>query len=253
MNELEKKSFYSFLSLYILSSLLFTMAIAYWYYKAQKSALENETYYTLQHIADVKSGEIIMAHMNNKVLKHSSIPKEVSLALIDTQRAVVEGTLIEPTLKQKVGYFQSQGYNIFISDAPREHLNIAYVVVQSNTLTVKLTNLKNGVLLLMTIASFFIVIVAWMLSKFFMRPVRQRVAQIEHFINDITHELNTPITSLFMSTKQALKQKECNTKTMKNISISTKQLYDIYRSLTYLNFSTKKDITVPLDLKEVST
>lgn len=251
MNELEKKSFYSFLGLYILSSFLFIVGIGYWYYKAQENALENETYYTLQHIADVKSGEIIVAHMKHQTLKHTAIPKEITLALIDTQGSVVEGMLIDKNFKDKVGYFQSKGYSIFVSDAPREHLNIAYVVVQSNTLTHKLENLKKGVLILIAIASFFIVIVAWILSAFFMRPIRQRVLQIERFINDITHELNTPITSLFMATNQALKKGIYGAKTMNNISISTKQLYDIYRSLTYLNFSTKTEVAVALDLKEV--
>jgi len=82
-----------------------------------------------------------------------------------------------------------------------------------------------------------------------MRPVHQRVVEVERFINDVTHELNTPITSLSMSTDQALKQGECTYKTLNNISISTKQLYDIYRSLTYLNFSHKKDISEPLDIQ----
>jgi len=89
------------------------------------------------------------------------------------------------------------------------------------------------------------------LSKIFMRPIRQRVIQIEQFINDVTHELNTPITSLSMSTKQALKQGKCTLKTLNNISISTKQLYDIYSSLTYLNFSSNKQNSELLDLKKV--
>jgi two-component system OmpR family sensor kinase len=57
----------------------------------------------------------------------------------------------------------------------------------------------------------------------------------------VTHELNTPITSLSMVTEQALKAGECTPKSLNNISISTKQLYDIYRSLTYLNFAPAKE------------
>ena len=54
MTDLERKSFYSFLGLYIFSSLLFVSLVGYWYYEAQKSALVNETYYKLEHLADVK-------------------------------------------------------------------------------------------------------------------------------------------------------------------------------------------------------
>jgi len=249
MNDLEKRSFYSFLGLYIVSSLIFLAGIGYWYYTAQKNALENETYYKLQHIADIKSGEIIMAHMKDLKLKESFVPEEIILALIDTHGIVVDGKLVEPLMPIKVGYFESNGYSIFVSDSPREHLNIAYVVAQTDTLAKQLPTLKQEILKILALIAFFVVIVAWMLSKVFMKPVHQRVVQIEHFINDVTHELNTPITSLSMATDQALKQGEYTRKTLNNISISTKQLYDIYRSLTYLNFSNKKDISEPLNLK----
>jgi two-component system OmpR family sensor kinase len=54
-----------------------------------------------------------------------------------------------------------------------------------------------------------------------------------------------------MATEQALKQGECTPKTLKNISISTRQLYDIYRSLTYLNFSDKEEPDEVIDLHEI--
>ena len=251
MNDLEKKSFYSFLGLYIISSFLFISLIGFWYYKAQKHALENEIHYKLEHIADREAGEIIMAHMHGNAMKKMEIPKDIVLALIDTKGRIVEGKLVKPDIPIKPGYFQIDDYNILISDAPKEHLNISYVVVQSNTLKHKLHMLKDSVWIVLGFVSFVIVIIAWMLSKLFMKPVRQRVDQIERFINDVTHELNTPITSLSMSTDQALKAGECTNKTLKNISISTKQLYDIYRSLTYLNFSSKTEIPEVIDVKEV--
>ena len=251
MNDLEKRSFYSFLGLYIVSSLLFIMLVGYWYYIAQKNALENEVYYKLEHIADMEAGEIIMAHMHGRKMKPIVLPENIKLALIDTDNKVVEGELIDPDIEKKSGYFKRNGYNILISDAPREHLNIRYVVVQSNILTTQLRALKNIVWQMVITVFFLIIIVAWMLSKLFMKPVHQRVLQIERFINDVTHELNTPITSLFMATDQALKVGKCTDRTLKNISISTKQLYDIYRSLTYLNFSDKQEVSEVVDLKEV--
>jgi len=251
MNDLEKKSFYSFLGLYIISSFLFISIIGYWYYEAQKSALKNETYYKLQHSADVRSGDIIMAHMHGVVLKKIPDPKDITLAFINTKEEVVEGKLLVSDMTIKAGYFEKEGYNIFISDSPREHLNISYVVAQSNILTVALQELQYTVIKVMLIAGLLMVLIAWLLSRLFMRPVRQKVEQIERFINDVTHELNTPITALSMATDQALKQKSYTQKTLKNISISTKQLYDIYTSLTYLNFSDKEEVGEAIDIAEV--
>ena len=251
MNDLEKKSFYSFLGLYIVSSFLFISLVGYWYYIAQKSALENEIHYRLEHVADKVSGEIIMAHMQGKKMKIMAVPESIKLALIDTNNKVIEGDLVDSNISKKPGYTKSKGYNILVSDAPREHLNIRYVVVQSNMFSKQISALKDIVWKMMMTVFLLIIFVAWILSKLFMKPVHQRMTQIERFINDVTHELNTPITSLSMSTKLALKQGECTGKMLKNISISTKQLYDIYRSLTYLNFSNKKEIAEALDLKSI--
>ena len=251
MNNLERKSFYSFLGLYIVSSFLFLTLIGYWYYTAQKNALKNEMYYKLQHITDIRAGEIIMAHMQNSTLKAAPKNKEITLALIDKDDNIVEGHLVVAHVPKKAGYFTQNGYDIFVSDAPREHLNIKYVIAQSNSLEKALSQLKQKVLTTMVIIAVILALIAWVLSKLFMKPLRQKVEQIEQFINDVTHELNTPITALSMATNQALKQESYTQKTLKNISISTKQLYDIYSSLTYLNFSNKKEEGEPLDIAEV--
>jgi len=251
MNNLEKKSFYSFLGLYIVSSFLFILLVGYWYYIAQKNALENETYYKMVHIADMKSGEIIMAHMHGREMTTMTLPENIKLTLIDTDNKVLEGDSIDADISIKPGYFKHKGYEVLVSDAPREHLNIRYVVVQSNMLAVQLQAVKNIVWQMIITIFSLIIFVAWILSKLFMKPIRQKVEQIERFINDVTHELNTPITALSMATDQALKQESYTQKTLKNISISTKQLYDIYASLTYLNFSDKKEKGEAIDIAEV--
>lgn len=251
MNDLESKSFYSFLGLYIFSSLLFISLVGYWYYAAQKNALENETYYKLQHSADMRAGDIIMAHMHGVKLKNTEVPKEIELALINTDNQVQEGRLIEPSMPKRAGYYHFGDYDVFVSDAPREHLNISFVVAQSNTLAIALKSLEVNVWKATILVAILIAFIAWVLSKLFMRPVRQRVKQIESFINDVTHELNTPITALFMASNQALKQENCTQKTLKNISISTKQLHDIYSALTYINFSDTKEIGSDLDIEQV--
>lgn len=208
-------------------------------------------YYKLEHYTDSVSGEIIMAHMQGKPLEDLFVPDDIILALIDTNGLVVKGKLVEPFMQKGVGYFSTKEHQVFISDAPKKHLNISYVVAQSENLEDEIEALKSSVVKVFAIVILCVVIVAVILSKLFMRPVRQRVQQVEHFINDVTHELNTPITSLSMATDQVLKQGECSSKTIKNISISTKQLYDIYRSLTYLNFSNKQELSESLDISDI--
>jgi len=241
MNNIEKKSLYSFLILYILSSLLFLTIIGWIYYQAQKDALENENYYQLQHFADREGRFIIEAQMKNKKLQKIILPKGMHLALIDTKGNCVKGKQYFPFTPQKEGYFRADGYEFFVSKSPMEHLDILFVVIQSNILSAKIHSLKVEVSMVILLSFIIISLIAGLLSMLFMRPMRQKVAEIESFINDITHELNTPISALAMASKQAMKDKKNVDIMLGHIAISTQQLYDIYRSLSYLSFHSSQE------------
>ncbi len=241
LNSLEKKSFFSFLLLYLGSSLVFVLLSGFWYYSAQKSALENTTYYKMQHLGDNVSSLIINAHMMGTKL------------LLPNPETGFEFMMI-PSNEHKVyekNYFEQGRYQVLVSSAPQEHLSIEYVVVKTDTLHTGLESLKKNVLITMVFIFVTIGIISWLLSKLFMRPIRDKMIHIEQFLQDISHELNTPITALKMSSKRALQKKVYDEKILTNISISTKQLYSIYQSLAYLNFSSQKERAILLALKPV--
>ena len=249
LNNLEKKSFYSFLSLYIISSTIFLLVSAYWYYSAQKASIEQYDYYSLQHKADALSQEIITTYMQGEPLPHVAITKLQSVAFIDVNGVVVSGHLWKSSEPRTEGYHVLEMGSMLVSSAPQRHHNIEYVVITSSNLWTHLAVLKVTVIIAVVIIFGLILIIAWILSKIFMRPIHQKVQQIEQFIQDISHELNTPITALQMSSKRALQKKVYDEKILTNISISTKQLYSIYQSLVYLNFNTPDQKAERIDLK----
>ena len=241
LNDLEKKSFYSFLALYIGSSFLFILLSGFWYYEAAKNSLENSIFYKLQHFADTISGDIINAQMHGRelTLPHLEDEYEYSLIRVDEHK------------KFKDKYFEKNGYKVLVSKSPQEHLGIKYVVIKTTSYFKKLKELQKKISFFMLVAFIITAIISFLLSKLFMKPIHQKVTQIEQFIQDISHELNTPITALSMSTKRAVQKGVYDEKILRNISISTKQLYSIYSSLTYLNFSKKEKILVELNLKDI--
>lgn len=241
MNSLEKKSFYSFLALYVGSSFLFLMLSSFWYYTAQKNALENTTYYKLQHYSDTIGGLIINAQMHGTVLNLPKLEEGYEYFLIKS----------EEKREFNSGYYKKDGKSVLVSSSPQEHLDIEYVVVKTDEYHKKLETLQKSVLFVASLAFFIIVLISLLLSKLFMRPIHQKVVQIETFIQDISHELNTPITALGMSSKRAMQKGVYDEKILKNISISTKQLYAIYQSLVYLSFSAKLGEVQEINLKEI--
>ncbi len=202
--------------------------------------MENTTYYKLNHIADKLSGLIINAQMKGKTL-HLPNEKGFEYSLIGAD----EATRLQP------GYYEKNGYKVLVSDTPQEHLNIKYVVVKTDEYFQKLHELQKNVLMVMGTGFVFIVIISFILAKLFMKPVHQRMEQIESFIQDVSHELNTPITALKMSASRAIKKQVYDKKILTNISISTKQLESIYKSLTFLNFKQKQQEAEDVNLKNI--
>lgn len=241
MNNLEKRSFYSFLALYLGSSLFFLMLSGYWYFTAQKSALENTTYYKLQHLADSISGLIIHAQMSATPLILPKIEEHYEYMLIKS----------EEKRSFEKNYFEENTYKILVSSAPQKHLGIEYVVIKTDVYHHELQKLQKNILLTSIAIFLAIVLISWILSKLFMRPIHEKVRQIEQFIQDISHELNTPITALQMSAKRAMQKGVYDAKILTNISISTKQLYSIYQSLAYLSFNIPPQEAKPVSLKPV--
>ncbi|MGB3960689.1 MAG: HAMP domain-containing sensor histidine kinase [Sulfurimonas sp.] len=241
MNNLEKKSFYSFLALYLFSSLFFVLLSGYLYFSAQKSSLENATYYKLQHMADDIASRIIHAQMSASELKLPASEENYSY------------TLIQSSQKQSFAqnYFEENDSKILVSSAPQKHLGIQYVVVKTDLYHKELKRLQKQILYVMSILFLAIVLISWLLSKLFMRPIHEKVSQIEQFIQNISHELNTPITALQMSAKRAIQKKVYDEKILTNISISTKQLYNIYRSLAYLSFHIQEQKANPTNIKPI--
>lgn len=241
MNKLEKKSFYSFLVIYLGSSIFFILLSGYWYFNAQKNSLENTTFYKMQHIANIVSGLIVSAHMHETDLVLPEVEKNYEYTLIPSNN--------EKIYKQK--YFEKDSYKVLVSSAPQEHMDVKYVVVKTDEYHKGLEELKASVSLTMFLVFIIIVIISFVLSRLFMKPIHQKVKEIESFIQDISHELNTPITALGMSSKRAMQKGVYDEKILTNISISTKQLYSIYQSLAYLNFSETKEESSKINLKPI--
>ena len=251
LNSLEKKSFYSFVLLYIVSSLLFVLLSAYWYYSAQKSMLESNEYYRLQHIADSVSREIINAHMSGKELVLPTSDAGVSVALVNVDAKVTQGAIEEGFVPSRAEFVKQAEYSVLVSDAPQRHLDVRFVVVRSAALSQQTKELQQRVLGVIFVVVGIMISLAWILSKLFMRPLHQKIVQIESFVHDTAHELNTPITALSMSVSRALKKASYDEKILKNISISTKQLFDIYTALAYLSFESKNEKASVLEVSTV--
>ena len=251
MNKITKKSFYSFLALYLVSSFIFLALAAYWFFTSQVSMEMNNNFYRMSQIADKVSAQVIQAHMMHKPYVLTHFP-HAHVALIGKNKTILQGTAPKKIDFSKDFYMKDNSFTL-VSKNAAGHLHVNYVVVQSNQCNKNVAMIKNKVAYTVIFTAIFIIIISVFLSYIFLKPIRDKMEEIEQFVKDTTHELNTPITALMMSTSRLKAKKLYDEKISKNISISTKQLYEIYSSLSFLSFDNKKEAPMALDFQDVVT
>ncbi len=249
MNKITKRSFYSFLALYLISSFIFLVLAAYWFFTSQVSMEMNNNFYKMTHIADSISSKVIKAHMMGTKYKLDNFP-DATVAIYDADKMPLQGSL-----KRDVNFtnefYMADGAFTLISKNASGHLGVEYVVVQSSKCLNNVAALKNRVAYTVIFTALFIIIISVFLSYMFLKPLKDKMKEIEEFVKDTTHELNTPITALMMSTSRLKSKKTYDEKINKNISISTKQLYDIYSSLSFLSFDNSSEKAEELAFNKV--
>ena len=249
MNKITKKSFYSFLALYLVSSFVFLAFAAYWFFTSQLSMEMQNNYYKMSHIAQKVGSDIIEAKMMHKTYKLQSF-EYANVALYDKEKFLLDGYVAKNVDFSKE-FYMADGAFTLVSHKPHNYFGISYVVVQSSQCQRNVAKLKNKIAYTVLFTALFIIIIAVVLSYIFLRPIKEKMQEIEEFVKDTTHELNTPITALMMSTSRLKSKQVYDEKTINNITISTKQLYDIYESLSYISFDAKKEQSEQINFEEV--
>lgn len=210
---------------------------------------KNANFYKMNNIADIVSSRVIYAHMSGKKFELQEFDYGV-VALFDKNKKLLYGRTLQDVDFNK-SFYMRDGIFTLVSQRAAEHLNVKYIVVQSSQCVQNIKAIQNQIAYTVVITAFLIILIAIFLSYIFLKPLRDKMQEIEEFVKDTTHELNTPITALMMSTSRLKNKKEYDEKVVKNISISTKQLYDIYSSLSFLSFDSKSEAAIELDFSEV--
>ena len=234
MNKITRRSFYSFLALYLISSFVFLTLAAYWFFNSQVAMEKSSNFYKMNNIAEQVSSKVIHSHMSGEKFELKMFPS-ANIALLDENKNILYGSLSQKIDYSKEFYMKDDIFTL-ITQRTAKHLGVTYVIVQSGECVKNIVALKNKILYTVILTAFFIIVIAIFLSYIFLKPIKDKMLEIENFVKDTTHELNTPITALMMSTSRIKSKKDYDEKIVNNIYISTKQLYEIYSSLSYLSF-----------------
>lgn len=242
MLQAEKKALIQFVSVFVGLNIVFLITLSTLYYSYQKKIyieiLQNEMIdYTETAYESVYYAQNI-ADLDEYLLHH---PK-FNIAMMDKNNNIIYPNPAPFNVKFKQGFFRENTHYFFIKTIELENIkNIHYLIVKADTIDDELYRTKKTILIVLVFSILFFGIVIFILSKFFLRPLRQYIELLNKFITDATHELNTPISVLSMSleTIEVDSLSQNNSKSINRMLIATRTLSHLYNDLTFSIFSSK--------------
>lgn len=246
----EKSTFFRFLFLYLGSSLILLLVSIFFYYENEKNLYIDLIKSNMQNTISKASNEIIISHMmGNRFDKEKYLnSKEYKISFYDKNKNLIFGN-VDEKIDFSSKFISSDDSLILIDNSTVGHLGIEYIVLKDSNLKGKIKELQILIVSIFVMLYMIISIIGFYLAKLFLKPIKDEREKLNNFIKDTTHELNTPISAILMSTEsEILTQKQ-----IERIRLSAKRVSEIYKDLTFVfleNKELKKDLK-NLDLKEI--
>jgi len=224
------------------------LLIATLYFQKEKSLYFDLLKSNMQNITSKISSEIIISHMQiNSFDKEIYIDsgkyegsfgskrkeylesKDYKIAFYDDKKKKLFGSLDD-----KIDFSKTLSFNnkslILIDSSTVGHLGIEYIVIKDQSFEQKLSGLKFNIIFFFLAIYLLIALTGFYLAKLFLKPIKEEREKLNNFIRDTTHELNTPISAILMSTEKT----QLSEKQIERVRLSAKRVSEIYKDLTYI-------------------
>jgi len=232
----EKRSLIRFLLIYLISTfILFSLASWLFYISGKHHILDQQRESLKYETEHLKSKLRVLHHSNDEKLLYPN-DTHIRSAIYDINKHYIFGSFSKVPVLDKLK--ETDMLYQLVHEEPY-FLGAAYLLVAKNIDFVPIENLQKNIFLFMLIAGIIFTLLGYYLGKLFVAPMRDSLKQMNRFIQDTTHELNTPISTILANIEmiETFGKHEENSTELKRIEIASKTLSRIYDDLTYLNLN----------------
>jgi two-component system OmpR family sensor kinase len=232
----EKRSLLRFLLIYLTSTFILFSIASWLFYISGKHQILDRQNQSLKYEAEHLQSQIrALHHSNAEKLIYPSDTHSRS-AIYDIDKNYIFGTFLKPPL---LDHLDDEGKLYYLTHVEPYFLGAAYLLIVKNIDFEPIEQLQKNILLFMIIAGIVFSVLGYYLGRLFVAPMRDSLKQMNRFIQDTTHELNTPISTILTNIEmiETFGKHEENSRELKRIEIASKTLSRIYDDLTYLNLN----------------
>lgn len=234
----EKKSLRRFLIIYLGSTMtLFIISMAIFYSFERHNLLDAQK-------KSIKKDSIEMVHKLRELHQINSniviYPNSLSYqsAIFDIDKKEIFSTFKYPNFNYNQEFFIKGQKLFFLDKVEPYYIGSAYILLQKNINYNSIDSLRNKILIFMVFIFMFLCFLGFFLGRLFIAPMKESISLLNSFIEDTTHELNTPISTILANIELIEMFGNCeNKEEMKRIEIASKSLSHIYNDLTYLKLN----------------
>ncbi len=234
----EKRSLFRFLSIYLSSTLLlFLLAtfIFYDYHKHEIIDIQNsELGIEAEHITQR------LRQLNQTFTKELTYPyqKPFESAIYNLDKEYIFGSFKPSNILWNKEYYQDENRLFHIHPLFPYYLGASHLIVSKNINQDPINNLIKMSILFLFIAGIFFTLLGLFLGKLFIAPMKESIEKMNKFIEDTTHEFNTPISTILTNIELIDTVYDCEGKQeLQRIEIASKTLSRLYEDLTYLKLN----------------
>ena len=232
----EKRSLARFLLIYLMSTFILFSVASWLFYISGKHHILDRQAESLKYEAEHLQSQL-------RALHHSDAPQlvyphhaHVQSAIYDLDKKYIFGTY---TQAPELDSLHDSTKLYHVDHVDPHFLGAAYLLVSKDIDHTPIRELQNTIILFMLIAGIVFSILGYYLGRLFVAPMRDTLKQMNRFIQDTTHELNTPISTILTNIEmiETFGKYEENNRELKRIEIASRTLSRIYDDLTYLNLN----------------
>lgn len=250
LTAIEKSTLYKFLSLYLGSSFILIIIVAFLYFSNEQRLYFDLTKSKMQNIASELSSKIIYSHMSGIKLDIKELypSKDYELAFYDNRGKKIFGDIKESIDLNKEIIENKESF-ILINKSTFGHLDIYAIAIKEQFYFKQVKELKLNIIVLFLLIYSVIALIGFYLAKLFIKPIKDDRDKLNNFIKDTTHELNTPISAILMSTESDV----LSPKQIERVRLSAKRVSEIYKDLSYifLEKDIEKELIKKIELNKV--
>jgi two-component system OmpR family sensor kinase len=228
------------------SSFILFAVIAYLFYQNESRFFYDKTRSSLEVHAGKLSSKIIYAHMMKKPFSLDRVIQQSSdkIGFYDNNNIAISSTI-----NNKIDFlkhiYQDENRMILVDRSTFGHLNVESIVIEKDGIESFVTQLQYKITIVLLLIYMLLTIIGYFLAKLFIKPIQLKRIQLDNFIKDSTHELNTPITALILSVNSPMVS---SPKNLERIKLSASRVSAIHKDLTYLMLDNHKRNSVVEEL-----